>query len=73
MTKTKYYVYLGTNGVIESPVFLEDIYFTTRYQLVADNGHKLTKDGKTFVSCTSGVAEDEVDEWKEVPIGQIKS
>ena len=45
MTKVKLYVYLGTNGTIESPVHLEDIFYTTRYRLVADNDMALTKDG----------------------------
>ena len=69
MTKVKLYVYLGTNGTIESPVHLEDIFYTTRYRLVAYNDMALTKDGKSFVSSTT-VPEDEVDEWKEVPAGQ---
>ena len=69
MTKVKLYVYLGTNGTIESPVYLEDIFYTTRYRLVADNNKVLTKDGKNFVGSTT-VPEDEVDEWKEVPAGQ---
>lgn len=69
MIKVKLYVYLGTNGTIESPVHLEDIFYTTRYRLVADNNKVLTKDGKNFVGSTT-VPEDEVDEWKEVPAGQ---
>ena len=69
MTKIKLYVYLGTNGTIESPVHLEDIFYTTRYRLIADNNKVLTKDGKNFVRSTT-VPEDEVDEWKEVPSGQ---
>ena len=69
MTKVKLYGYLGTNGTIESSVHLEDIFYTTRYRLVADNDMALTKDGKNFVSSTT-VPEDEVDEWKEVPAGQ---
>ena len=69
MSKVKLYVYLGTNGTIESPVHLEDIFYTTRYRLIADNNKVLTKDGKNFVSSIT-VPEDEVDEWKEVPAGQ---
>ena len=69
MTKVKLYVYLGTNGTIESPVHLEDIFYTTRYRLVADNDMALTKDGKNLVGYTT-VPEDEVDQWKEVPAGQ---
>lgn len=69
MTKVKLYVYLGTNGTIESPVHLEDIFYTTRYRLIADNDKVLTKDGKNFVNSIT-IPEDEVDEWKEVPSGQ---
>ena len=69
MIKVKLYVYLGTNGTIESPVHLEDIFYTTRYRLIADNDMALTEDGKNLVSSTT-VPEDEVDEWKEVPAGQ---
>lgn len=65
MTKTLLYVYLGTNGVIESPVHLENIYYTRRYRLVADNRKSLTKDGKTFLQSVT-IPEDELDEWQEV-------
>lgn len=65
MTKTVLYVYLGTNGTIESPVHLEDIYYTRRYHLVADKKKRLTKDGKTFFQSVT-IPEDELDEWQEV-------
>lgn len=65
MTKTVYYTYLGTNGVIESPVHLEDIFYTRKLRLVADNGKQLTKDGKHFFS-TVMIPEDDLTEWKEV-------
>ena len=48
MTKTVYYTYLGTNGVIESPVHLEDIFYIRKLNLIADAGKRLTKDGKNF-------------------------
>ena len=38
MTKTVLYRYLGTNGVIESPIHLEDIYSTRINILTADEG-----------------------------------
>lgn len=66
MTKETYYVYLGTNGTITSPVHLEDIYYTIRYHLIADEGMRLTKNGKDLVH-TTVVAEDELKEWYEVP------
>lgn len=65
MTKTVYYTYLGTNGVIESPVHLEDVFYTRKLRLVADPGKQLTKDGKNFCSVAM-VPENELAEWKEV-------
>ena len=65
MTKTTLYVYLGTNGTIVSPVHLEDVYYTRRLALRADEGKKLTKDGKIFLSATQ-ISEDELSEWREV-------
>lgn len=65
MTKTVYYTYLGTNGVIESPVHLEDIFFTRKLRLVADQGKQLTKDGKHFVTSVI-IPEGDLAEWKEV-------
>ena len=65
MTKTVYYTYLGTNGVIESPVHLEDIFYTRKLRLVADAGKQLTKDGKYFVTSVI-IPEGELAEWKEV-------
>lgn len=66
MKKTPMYTYLGTNGIITSPVHLEDIYYVLKYQLVADENKMLTKDnGKTLVKMVT-VPADEADEWKEV-------
>lgn len=64
MTKEVLYKYLGTNGVIESPVHLEDIYYVRIIKLVADHGKVLT-DGQTKVHSVR-VAEDEVDNWQEI-------
>lgn len=65
MTKTVYYTYLGTNGVIESPVHLEDIFYIRKLNLIADAGKRLTKDGKNFYT-TITIPEKELDEWREV-------
>lgn len=65
MTKVLNYVYLGTNGTIISPVHLEDVYYTRRYQLRADEGKKLTRDGVKFFK-EFMVAEEDVDDWIEV-------
>jgi|GEM_PF-2181460 len=71
MTKTVYYVYLGTNGTITSPVHLEDVYYIRKYLLTAEDGKKLTKDNKNFVDSVM-IPEGELDLWKEVkaPTGQ---
>lgn len=65
MTKETYYMYLGTNGTITSPVHLEDIYYTLRYKLTAGAGKVLTKDGTQFVK-TAMVPEADLASWKEV-------
>lgn len=71
MTKTVYYVYLGTNGTITSPVHLEDIYYTRKYFLQADEGLKLTRDNKSYLDSVM-IPEGELDAWREVkaPTGQ---
>ncbi len=67
MTKQVLYKYLGTNGVIVSPVHLEDIYYVRQLKLTADPGKMLTKDNKSFISQTV-IPEDELDRWEEVNI-----
>ena len=66
MTKQVFYKYLGTNGVIESTVHLEDIYYVRIIGLYADPGHILTNGivEKTVVK----VPEEEVDDWKEIEV-----
>ena len=66
MVKQIIYVYLGTNGTIESPVHLEDIYYTRRVRLMAGDKKTLT-DGKQYRSVVT-VPEDEVDNWKEIEL-----
>lgn len=65
MTKVVLYTYLGTNGTIVSPVHLEDVYYTRSYQLRADEGKLLTKDGKYFYHQVK-VSEDDLENWSEV-------
>lgn len=65
MVKTVLYEYLGTNGTILSPVHLEDIYYIRKLKLHADNGKRLTKDGKNKVVSVV-IPEEELSEWKEV-------
>lgn len=64
MTKEVIYKYLGTNGVIESPVHLEDIYYVRLFRLIADKGCMLT-DGESVVRSVK-VSEADVDKWKEI-------
>lgn len=65
MIKTLFYTYLGTNGTVSTPIFLENIYSTKKYQLIAEPGKLLTKDGKeTYNSIFVPV--NEVDEWYEI-------
>ena len=65
MTRKTIYRYLGTNGIIESPVHLENIYSVHLAQLTADEGMKLSngKELRKSVLVTEGEAEKE---WKEV-------
>ena len=64
MTKKIFYRYLGTNGVIESPVHLEDIFYVRINVLTAAEGKILT-DGTAFKK-TVRCSDDEVEQWVEV-------
>ena len=65
MTKEVIYVYLGTNGIIQSPIHLEDIYYIRKCRLWADKNKVLTKDNKTYVR-TIIIPEEDIDNWIEV-------
>jgi hypothetical protein len=65
MTKQVLYTYLGTNGTICSPVHLEDVYYIRKYRLTADQGKRLTCDGKTYHD-TVVIPEADLPLWKEV-------
>ena len=60
------YRYLGTNGVIESPVHLEGIYSVRLVTLIADKNKVLTDGTKKVKSIK--VPEEEASEWREVYI-----
>ena len=64
MTRTIIYKYLGTNGIIESPVHLEDIYYVTYIELTADKGKVLT-DGKKRVKSVRVSSDQDASLWKE--------
>lgn len=59
------YKYLGTNGVIISPVHLEDIYYIRVIRLTAHPNKKITCDGEHFYT-TKIIPETEVSQWYEV-------
>lgn len=64
MTKEIFYLYLGTNGTILSPVHLEDTYYMRKIRLTADKGKILSKNGQN--KCTTVlVPEEEVSDWSE--------
>lgn len=65
MKKTIFYTYLGTNGTITSPVFLENIYSVKKYQLLPEDGYQLTKDGKKFFGNVM-IPESDLPLWMEV-------
>ena len=65
MKKTVIYRYLGTNGIIESPVHLEGAFYVRMLKLTADEGKALTKDGEKFVRVAM-IPEDELELWSEV-------
>ena len=66
MTKQVLYRYLGTNGVIESPVHLEDVYYVRINVLTADEGKILSnkKIKKRQVRCS----DEDVDQWIEITL-----
>lgn len=64
MIKEKIYTYLGVNGTITSPVYLEGIYSIKKIRLIA-NKNKILTDGSQRVSSII-VPEDEVENWTEV-------
>ena len=64
MTRQVIYRYLGTNGIIESPVHLEDIYFVRFIKLIADD-NKILTNGKQRLKVVR-TTEEEESQWKEV-------
>lgn len=70
MQKYTIYRYLGTNGVVETPVHLEGIYYVKLFHLVASDGKILT-DGEQLKRVVN-VPEEEFNQWYEIdnPTGQ---
>ena len=64
MNKSKMYRYLGRNGIITSPIFLENIEPILMFRLTASDGKILTNgEEKTK---TKLVFVDEIENWVEV-------
>lgn len=64
MKKTVLYRYLGTNGTIESPVHLEDIYYVRLLRLMADSDKVLTNGERVCRMVT--IPEADLNKWQEV-------
>jgi len=65
MTKTIYYTYLGENGTVTTPIYLEGIFSVKKYLLAADDNKVLTKDGIHFVEHIY-VSEKDIPLWYEI-------
>ena len=70
MKKQVIYKYLGTNGIIETPIHLEDIYYTRLIELRAEEGMILTNgEIKKYLI---RIPEEEVYLWYEVSDDQVE-
>lgn len=64
MIVRKMYRYLGRNGIITSPIFLEKAENIPMKELIAEYGKILTNGTKKVYSVL--VFEDEINDWKEI-------
>jgi hypothetical protein len=64
MKKNYFYRYMGTNGILETPVYLEGIYCLKLVQLTADKGNVLTNGEK--ITNSISVPESEASAWIEI-------
>ena len=69
MKKEKRYCYIGINGTLDTTICLEDVPCVAYTKLIASNGHILT-DGNTQKYDVNIYDGDDMDVWKEIPIGQ---
>ncbi len=64
MVKEVLYQYLGTNGIILSPVHLEDVYYIRKLRISADSKKILVKkDGTKTLAII--IPEEELSDWEE--------
>lgn len=66
MIKNRIYRYLGTNGIVETPIRLEGAPYVTVYELIAEGRHVLT-DGERQVPRIV-VPQEDVELWHEIPL-----
>lgn len=71
MRQKKLYRYVGRNGIITSPILLDDIKHIALIELQPEKGYILTN-GKIVKYNSAVVPVDEVDEWKEVKADTIE-
>lgn len=64
MIKSKMYRYLGRNGIITSPILLENIEPISMYELRASEGKLLTNGSQTVKSKLIFI--DELEDWTEI-------
>ncbi len=70
MNTKKLYRYLGRNGIITSPILLENIEPITMYELRPSEGKVLT-DGSSIVKMKLVFA-DELNDWYEIDDPDLK-
>lgn len=70
MTSKKMYRYLGRNGIITSPILLENIEPIPMYELMPSAGKVLT-DGNSIVKIKLVFA-DELENWYEIDDPNLK-
>lgn len=66
MKKIVTYKYLGTNGIVETPVYIEGAYSICMVQLSSEQGKILTNGEERCFMVK--VPKNEVDQWQEVDI-----
>lgn len=64
MKKEKRYRYLGRNGIITSPILLEDIKAINMLLLIADEGKALWNGEEMATQVL--IFEDEINDWSEI-------
>lgn len=65
MKQATYYTYLGDKGTITTYLQIPGAFSVKKIMLAADEGKKLTKDGRNFVD-TILIPESELALWREV-------